>query len=249
MSPTKGPISREIYTQRVLHYLYDWVVLGSNMKYLWRCPTRSVLLPFFQENFSANHLDCGVASGYFPAACLRSSSSINNNNNLNQKGVQRLALLDFNPNCLRTTERIIRSQQASSGSRRKVELQCVEADVTAPLPQALLQDARMFSSISMFNVLHCSFRNLARVLDPHEGVLTGCTVLGEPYATWRLGRLGLRHMNRVGVFHSLGDNREEIEKALDEAFEEVQTWLVGMVLLFKARKPRKLLGKDVLSEE
>ncbi|KAK8109341.1 hypothetical protein PG984_015142 [Apiospora sp. TS-2023a] len=244
MSSNKGPISREIYSERLLHYLYDWVVLGFNMSYLWRCPTRSVLLPFFQENFSPNHLDCGVATGYFPAACLRSSNS----SNPKEDKEQRLALLDFNPSCLRTTERIIRSQEASNGSRRKVELQCIEADVTEPLPKALRQDGRTFSSISMFNVLHCvpggmahklqSFRTLGRVLDPHDGVFTGCTVLGESYAAWWLGRLGLRHMNRVGVFHNLGDSREEIEKVLDEAFEDVQTWLVGMVLLFKARKPR-----------
>lgn len=243
MSSTKGPFSRQIYTERMLHYLYDWVVLGFNMSYLWRCPTRSVLLPFFRDHFSANHLDCGVATGYFPAECLKSSSNGGGGSNK-----QRLALLDFNPNSLRAAERIIRSQAASSGSGRQVELQCVEADITAPLPPAL-QDDHGFRSISMFNVLHCvpggmahklqSFRALGRVLDPHEGVLTGCTVLGEPYATWWLGRLGLRHMNRAGVFHNLRDNQEEIEKALGEAFEDVQTWRVGMVLLFKASKPRK----------
>ncbi|KAK8091420.1 methyltransferase [Apiospora hydei] len=241
-SSEKGPISREIYTERLLYYIYDWLVLGFNMKYLWRCPTKSVLLPFFKENFSANHLDCGVATGYFPAACLESSGGSKQDEEQNQ----RLALLDFNPNCLRTTERAILSR-VGGRRRRPIDIERVEADVTAPLPAAL-QDAK-FRSISMFNLLHCvpggaahkvqSFRTLGRVLDPDGGVLVGCTVLGEQYAArWWLSRLAVRHMNRVGVFHNLDDNREDIEKALGDAFEDVQTWLVGMTLLFKASKPR-----------
>ncbi|KAK8022848.1 hypothetical protein PG993_013615 [Apiospora rasikravindrae] len=240
-SLTKGPISREIYTERLLHYIYDWVVLGFNMNYLWRCPTKSVLLPFFKENFSTNHLDCGVATGYFPVACLES----NDGSEQGEEREQRLTLLDFNPNCLRTTERAILSKVG--GRCRSIEIECVEADVTAPLPKAL-QDAK-FRSISMFNLLHCvpggathklrSFRTLSRILDSDGGVLVGCTVMGEQYAArWWLSRLAVRHMNRVGVFHNLDDNREDIEKALGDAFEDVQTWLVGMTLLFKASKPR-----------
>ncbi|KAK4222437.1 hypothetical protein QBC38DRAFT_460427, partial [Podospora fimiseda] len=42
---------------------YDNQVLGFNMTYVWRCPVRTVQLPFFEENFTNKHLDIGVATG------------------------------------------------------------------------------------------------------------------------------------------------------------------------------------------
>jgi len=42
---------------------YDLWVLGFSNTFVWRCPTR-LLLEFYNEHISGNHLDVGVGTGY-----------------------------------------------------------------------------------------------------------------------------------------------------------------------------------------
>jgi hypothetical protein len=53
-----------IYTPIVLK-LYDWWVLEVSNRLAWRCPTSTVLLPFFAAHVGARHLDVGVGTGYY----------------------------------------------------------------------------------------------------------------------------------------------------------------------------------------
>jgi len=55
------------YTDRTLPN-YDLRVLTLSNPLIWRCPTAR-LLEFYNTHVSANHLDVGVGSGYFPAHC------------------------------------------------------------------------------------------------------------------------------------------------------------------------------------
>jgi len=59
-----------IYTPILLRSIYDTWVLGISNTYFWKCPTASVLLPFFEMHMSRRHLDVGVGTGYFPSAAL-----------------------------------------------------------------------------------------------------------------------------------------------------------------------------------
>lgn len=54
-----------ICTTNYLSLWYSLHVLRLNMTFMWRCPTESVQLLFFSENFSRRHLNCGVANGWF----------------------------------------------------------------------------------------------------------------------------------------------------------------------------------------
>ena len=56
-----------VYSARTLK-LYDALVLGFSNRFLWRCPTAE-LLALYDANVSANHLDAGVATGFFLDAC------------------------------------------------------------------------------------------------------------------------------------------------------------------------------------
>lgn len=220
-----------IYTPSFLSYWYDLYVLGFNMKYIWGCPTTSNLLPFFTENFSRNHLDCGVATGYFPANAL---STIWRRNSQ-----QRLVLLDVNPSSLLAAK--LRIQAVTTDT----EIECIEADVTTQTTLTI----QPFNSISMFNLFHCipggnKFKaiNVFAKLLHDSGTLVGCTVLGAKHTTspaW-LKTLYLKIYNsQWGVFNNWDDSRTGIEEALHENFEEVETWVVGMMLLFRAQKPRR----------
>ncbi|KAJ0168063.1 Uncharacterized protein CTA2_10438 [Colletotrichum tanaceti] len=224
-----------VYSLSFLTWFYDKYVLGFNMRYIWKCPTDDVLLPFFAENFSRNHLDCGVATGWFPAAALSRPFRADTS--------QRLTLLDLTANPLRAARARVLAVAADA------DVRCVEADVTEPPPKQLLGDR--FDSISMFNLFHCMPGGRAKLralglykhLLAEDGVLSGCTVLGpkNPSTGW-LTRLQLRLYNdRWAVFHNWDDEEEHVREALDHEFEEVETWVVGQMMLFRAKKPRRPL--------
>ncbi|RFU24244.1 hypothetical protein B7463_g12095, partial [Scytalidium lignicola] len=222
---------KTVYSRSFLSIVYDQYVLGFNMNYIWGCPTTSVLLPFFSENFSRKHLDCGVATGYFPAVALSRPFRANSK--------QHLALLDLNPNPLRAAQNRVLSITTAT------DVQCVEADVTEPVPKQLLDEK--FDSISMFNLFHCMPGGTAKLraigtfkdLLSDDGVLSGCTVLGAQHSTGWITTLYLKWYNRWGVFNNWDDKSEDFQRALEQAFEEVETWVIGVTLLFRARKPRK----------
>ncbi|KAI8628761.1 methyltransferase domain-containing protein [Xylariaceae sp. FL1651] len=219
-----------IYTPTFLSIVYDVVVLRFNLRYMWRCRTDTVLEPFFAENFSRRHLDIGVATGYFPAAALARP--------FRSHVKHSITLVDLNPNPLNTA----RARILASAPNTTVDT--AVADVTTPPPKAL-QNSR-FSSISMFNLFHCipgnekfnAFR-LYKDLLADDGVLAGCTVLGGSHATNWFNYMYVKLYNRLGIFHNWNDKREDFERALEEVFEEVETTLVGMTLLFRATKPRR----------
>jgi hypothetical protein len=220
-----------VYSPSFLSIIYDKYVLGFNMRFIWGCPTGSILLPFFSENFSRDHLDCGVATGWFPAAALSRPWRAHSK--------QRLALLDLNPNPLGAARTRVLSVATAT------EVRCIEADVTEPVPEAM--KGEKFKSISMFNLFHCMPGGKAKLqaidtfkdLLADDGVLAGCTVLGAEHAANWVTKLYLRWYNKWGVFNNWGDRREDFEQALEQAFEESETWVVGTTLLFRATKPRR----------
>ncbi|KAI0430351.1 methyltransferase domain-containing protein [Xylaria sp. FL1042] len=219
-----------LYTPTFLSLMYDFVVLRFNLRYMWRCRTDTVLEPFFAENFSRRHLDIGVATGYFPAVALARP--------FRAQARHFITLVDLNPHPLAAAKARILSKAPNS------TVETVVADVTEPLPKTL-QDAK-FNSISMFNLFHCvpgkeKFKAFYHYKDllADGGVLTGCTVLGGSHATNWFNYLYVKLYNRIGIFHNWDDKKEDFQYALEENFEEVETTLVGMTLLFRATKPRK----------
>lgn len=125
---------------------------------------------------------------------------------------------------------------------------CIEADVTAPPSKELA--CRRFDSISLFNLFHCmpggrdkfrAFGTMAQLISDN-GVLVGSTVLGIKHTKWYqyLTRFYLNWYNNWwGVFQNWDDTRDDVEAALREHFEEVETWTVGIMLLFRATRPRR----------
>ncbi|KAI3337231.1 methyltransferase [Xylariaceae sp. AK1471] len=218
-----------IYTPTLLSLVYDFVVLRFNLRYMWRCRTDTVLEPFFAENFSRHHLDIGVATGYFPSVALSRP--------FRAQAKHSITLVDLNPNPLIAARARILSKAPNT------TVETIVADVTTPPPKELKNSA--FDSISMFNLFHCIPGNMKlRAFSLYGdiladgGVLTGCTVLGGSHATNWINYQYVKLYNYLGIFHNWDDKKEDFERALKENFEEVETTLVGMVLLFRATKPR-----------
>lgn len=221
------PVGGRIYSRIFLH-LYDFFVFHVLTRFFWRCPTKSVLVPFFFANAGERHMDVGVGTGYFPAALHRSRSS----------WPQHLTLVDVNPSCLEWA-----AEQVGLPERTT----CVRGNAldTLRLPAG---EPTEFDSISLMLLLHCLpcspaektrvFANVKQHLSPN-GTLFGATILGRGVRLTRTARLLLSMLRRVGAVSNADDRKEDFLDGLSREFEEVEGNVVGCILLFSARKPRK----------
>jgi hypothetical protein len=206
-----------VYTATSLR-LYDATVLGFSNRFLWRCPT-SELVALYDANVSANHLDAGVATGYFLDRCRFPVAS------------PRLCLLDLNATCLATAEARVARYRPQS----------LRANVLAPIePQA-----EPFDSLGITYLLHClpgpmsrkavAFANLKPLLSEGARVF-GATILGRGVPHNALGRCVLRLYTARGIFGNAEDDLAGLHDALAAQFRDVVLWRRGAVVLFTARK-------------
>lgn len=233
------------YTPRVLR-MYDFLVLGLSNSYAWKCPTEEHLLPLYVNNFTDNHLDLGVGTGYFP-----DNGYFNDPCPFNEP--RTLTLVDLNMNCLQMARGRVKTNHPN------VEVHIVQTDATRTLP-APRADAR-FISISIFYLLHCLpgppeekarvFNVARRHLFPTKGVVIGATILPKYWekkdneyrpvkGKWLnpLAAVLMRLYNWNGTFNNWEDTPVFFEQALKNNFQVVETRIVGLVFLFTARKPR-----------
>ncbi|RUL78813.1 methyltransferase [Dyella choica] len=209
-----------VYSRRVLK-IYDRWVLGFSNSHAWKCPTDTVLLQFFRQHLSTNHLDVGVGSGFYLA------------NSASQPG-QKVTLLDLNDNSLRAAAARIAPLQPTM----------VHEDVLQP--SGALGDCK-FSSISMFYLLHCLPGQMAlkgsavfHLLRKHlmaNGTLYGATILGDQSGHNWIGRRLMKLYNRKGIFGNRQDTLTDLESALRRHFAKVTVWQQGHVALFRAEIP------------
>ena len=207
-----------IYTRQTLA-AYDFVVLKVSNSLAWQCPSE-LILDFYNQHISANHLDVGVGTGYFLDKCRFPSA------------VPNIHLLDLNPHSLEATANRLRRYQPTTQ----------RANVLEPLKL----DAK-FGSIALNYLLHCLpgtmrskgavFDHLKPLLQP-GGVIFGTTILGVDEADIQpnvLARLLLRLYNSSGVFGNRHDTLPDLESHLKANFRDVSTTLVGCVAFFSGR--------------
>ena len=82
------------------------------------------------------------------------------------------------------------------------------------------------------------FENLRGYL-ADDGILYGTTILDKGVKHNLLGKFLMLFLNTVGIFGNWGDSEEGYEAALKENFEDEDVRVVGVVLLFTVKKPRK----------
>ena len=84
----------------------------------------------------------------------------------------------------------------------------------------------------------CSVFSVIRPWVSDDGILVGSTLLGKEAKMNWLARYLMNWYNKDGIFDNWSDSRAVFEKGLNENFEEVDCWMEGRALLFKASKPR-----------
>ncbi|KAF7593564.1 hypothetical protein BBP40_011184 [Aspergillus hancockii] len=204
-------------------YAYDMMVLGFINSFGWCCPTNKHLLPLFQANIRSNHLDIGVGTGYYHKFSSFPGS---------------LTLCDLSVGALEMAK-------ARSGVDNVKVIRC---DITQELPTD-----EVFDSISMFYLLHClpgPIENKTAVIErvlpnlASDGVLTGATILGKGVTDGFIGRLWRNYVNGKGYLDNSEDDAQSFIDTLNDNFEDVETKVVGAVLVFKAERPKSAKRKD-----
>jgi SAM-dependent methyltransferase len=207
-----------VYSPLVLA-AYDAFVLGFSNRYVWRCPS-ATMLARYDRLAGPRHLDAGVGTGWFLDHCRWRAHQ------------PEITLLDLNENSLRT----------AAGRIRRYEPRTVHANVLEPVD--LGEDD--FDSIGLNYLLHCLpgaletktaavVRNLAGRLKP-GGVLFGSTILARGVHHNALGRMLMRLYNRKGIFANSDDDPGGLERGLAAQLGSVEVEIVGAVALFAARR-------------
>jgi ubiquinone/menaquinone biosynthesis C-methylase UbiE len=220
-TPSRRELNSEpgasVYSPTILK-LYDLLVNGLSHRFVWQCPTKTVLLPFYREHLGLKHLDVGVGTGYFIGRAGLTSS-------------HQVGLLDLNENCLRAAAAQVKQAKVRTFRRDLMQPSSEPADTG-------------YDSISMFHVLHClpgtmddketAIANLKRYLSK-TGVLYGVTILGNEAGHNAIGRMLLKQYNDKGIMHNLGDTLDDLQRMLRRQFQNVQIRRHNKVALFVAR--------------
>jgi hypothetical protein len=234
--PNSPRESRDNYYNPLILWVYDVFVQILTNSFWWRCPTKTVLVPFFVSNTSSKHMDVGVGTGYFLRQKLDHELKKLTKDSDATPWPQKLTLVDFHSQCLRKA--VNRIQEDAP-----IRPDTVVANILEPIPLK----AQKFDSISLMYVLHCIpvppgtkalvFANLKPFLSD-EGTFFGSTVLGKGVQHNLIGGFLMWLYNYIGMFGNWDDGAEEFLKPLREHFGVVESEIVGTVLLFKAQKPK-----------
>jgi ubiquinone/menaquinone biosynthesis C-methylase UbiE len=203
------------YSPRLLN-VYDDLVFRFNFPVLWRCP-KSHLLNLYNEQVSTRHLDIGVGTGCLLDQCRFPAPE------------PELTLMDF-------------SATALSFTSQRLERYRPETHRTSVLePWGL--PAHSFDSVAMMNLLHCvpgtirtkafAFEEANAVLSP-GGTLFGATVLNVGVDHTLGSRIGMKALNRRGIFANLDDSLDDLEAGLARVFARHEVRVQGTVGLFVA---------------
>jgi len=193
-------------------------VLGLSNRFVWECPTKIVLLPFYKEHLGLKHLDVGVGTGFYIARAGLTRS-------------HQVSLLDLNENSVRAAAAQVKQAKVRTFMRAVMQPSSEPVDTG-------------YDSISLFYLLHClpgtmddketAIANLKRYLSK-DGVLYGATILGDEAAHNPIGRMLLKLYNDKGVFHNMADTFDDLQRMMKRQFQNVQIRRHNKVALFVAR--------------
>ena len=197
---------------------YDWYDFGWSNRFVWRCPT-STLLNYFNRFLSANHLDIGVGSGYYLDHCEFKSSQ------------PRIALVDLDARNLALASKRIQRYQPEAFQR----------DVLKPLDL----DGPAFDSVSLNYLLHCLpgtlehkakvFDNVLEYLNP-GGVVYGVALLHRGVKRGRLAKQLMAFYNQQHIVTNAKDSLQDLKTALSQRFKHYDLEVEGCVALFHGYK-------------
>ncbi|HBQ2940102.1 TPA: class I SAM-dependent methyltransferase [Klebsiella pneumoniae] len=209
----------KIYTPLTLK-LYDWWVLCISNSYAWNCSTKDILIPYFLQNLSPNHLDIGVGTGYY---LTKIPAHYN------------ISLMDLNPASLKAASARVGEDRIHYKVRH---------DVFESYPEEL---HGKFDSISMYYLIHCLPGTMedkriviknAKAALTKGGILYGATILGDKVRNNSFALKLLQIYNKKGIFSNFSDSEEELKKMLSHYFKNIDVIVKGAVAMFSAHEKK-----------
>ncbi|EMY15232.1 methyltransferase domain protein [Leptospira weilii str. Ecochallenge] len=209
---------QQVYTPSFLRF-YDLFVLHIISRWFWRCVPQN-MIDLYSRNLSGNHLDIGVGTGYllqkakFPV----------------EKPI--ISVMDLNPNTLIESRRRL--------SKIAGQFNAYRANILEPV-----HIKEKFDSIGLNFLFHCvpgpirkkastAFENLLKIRKPN-GVIFGSTGLHDLGQTHFLSKIGMKKLNRRGVFHNTEDTLPDLEAALKENFKEYELYVIGAIAFYREK--------------
>lgn len=222
-APAEGDITFRpgLWSRWKMSWLYDLLVIYGTYPWLWKCrwthPAR--LYHHTMRTSDMTVLEIGPGSGYF--------------------------LDRFAPNTLNLhlLDRYTGSLTAATNRLARYQPTVHTGDALEPLP--LPESSTDLVVLGM--VLHCLrgqnittkaavFDHIHTVLKKEgQGEFIGYTVLAHGVAHGLLGRLGLKVLNRRGVFANTGDSLTDLVNVLGSRFEIVELTVRGSVAMWRVR--------------
>ncbi|MBE3050309.1 class I SAM-dependent methyltransferase [Candidatus Bathyarchaeota archaeon] len=240
--------------------LYDVMVLDINCAYAWSAPVSTTLLPFWRAHFSDNHLDIGVGSGFFPSTVLGDAESADQKLTIWDLSTTALAKTKRRVEMaaphvvVQTIEADATALPASVDTSRKFDsisasllLHCIPMSPEEKMRGLVATARQLLSPTGVFygtTVLGDTARKItvpSATIDWLPGGETSFGISGEAKVATGLNLFGWAVMsfyNRAGIFTNWEDKPDVFVEALEEGFEIVDSWVIGQVLVFRARGPR-----------
>ena len=198
---------------------YDAIVAFVSPQ-AWRCPI-PYLDNHYEKHLSNNHLEVGPGTGFL---LNRAKFPAND---------PRLVLMDFSQDCL----------DKSSTRLARYQPQTCRQNILEPVNH----DLPKFDSMAINYVFHCvpgdfkhkgvAFAHLKTQLNPGAKVF-GCTVLGEGVKKNWLAKAAMGLLQGLGIFHNQQDNVDDLRRALEDHFVDVEIEVRGPTAVFSARNAR-----------
>lgn len=206
--------------------LYDMAVLQTVVPYAWKCPLETEQKLYNDcVASSRNHLDVGVASGYF----LQHAA-------WNSVDKPALTLMDLNPKATKyAAHRLEKTGQFAS-------IRETTGDALEPFPTP-----EKYDSIGLFHLLHCIPGDLlskSAVLKhagnalSQDGVVFGANVTPVDCEPNLFARGVLAFSHSLGALNNQLDSHADMEKVLDTLFDDYRIDRIGCMSLWQARGPK-----------
>lgn len=215
--------SAKAYTRPVLG-VYDALIMGLLARAVWRCPP-ALFVNYYDRLVSANHAEIGVGTGY----CLDRCSA----------AIDRLALIDLNPNCL----------DHAGGRLARYAPTAHLRDVLEPVHIS----AGPFDTIALGGVLHClpgTMQDKGRVFDnlrpilQRDGVVFGYSLVSDAGALGPAAIAAREVLNRLRFVNNKLDTSDGLRHELAARFDDYVVTRVGAFAFFIASQMSNKGGQN-----
>lgn len=211
------------YTRHALR-VYDAIIMGLLARWVWRCPS-FLFINFYDALVSTSHAEIGVGTGYCLDKC--------------RADIDRLAIIDLNPNCLEHSSRRLDRYAPTTHIRNVLERVSVSGGP--------------FKTVALGGVLHClpgSMQDKGQVFDnlrpilAEDAVVFGYTLVSDAGSLGPAAIAARAVLNKLRLINNYADTSDALRHELDKRFDTHVVTRVGAIAFFIASRFTRKGGEN-----